>query len=402
MRVRRRYLIAILVLGALGALAAYVLLRGTAVLVVLPERSAVKQTVVSSGRVLPPAEIKIGALVTATVREVFVEEGDLVEVGDKLINLDDAEITASLAQAKAALGQAEAGRYEIAKLSAPEAQANLRRADANLAQAKNRLATSESLYGAGAGSRGEVDDARTALSVAQAQRDAAQLQLKATSSSGSRSAVAAAAVATAKAQIAVVEAQLARTRIVSPVAGIVLTRDLEPGDAVVAGSRMLLLARRGETRLVIEPDERNLALLAPEQVATASAEAFPKQQFGGVVRYIAPAVDPQRGTVEVHLFVADPPAYLRPHMTVSVEVEVSQRGDALVLPRQTIRDLASKQPHVLVVMKGRVQRVDVELGIIGDDRVEILAGVDEATPVIASPPSSMEVGDRVRVASGGE
>ena len=338
---------------------------------------------------------------TSTVREVFVAEGDVVAVGDPLVTLDDGELVATLGQAKAALDQAKAGRYEIAKLGGPEARANLRRADANLAQAKSKLKTYEKLYAAGAGSRGEVEDAQTALQVADAQRDAAQLQLKATGTSGSRSTLAAAAVATAKAQVAVVEAQLARTRILSPVAGVVLARDLEPGDAVLAGTRMLLLARTGETRLVIEPDERNLALLALEQAATASAEAFPANQFDAKVRYIAPAVDAQRGTVEVHLHVAKPPDYLRPHMTVSVEVEVGQRTGALVLPRASIRDLAGAAPHVLVKKGGRAERLDVKVGIVGDERVEILEGVDETTQVIRSPPSTMAAGDRVRVEASG-
>ncbi|MBX3128050.1 MAG: efflux RND transporter periplasmic adaptor subunit [Polyangiaceae bacterium] len=401
MRVRRRHLVAVLLSGAVLASLSYLATRGVAVAVVVPVRGAVTQTVVSSGRVLPPAEINIGALVVSTVREVYVKEGDPVTVGQVLVQLDDRELRAALDQAQAAVGQARAGRYEIAKLSGPEAQANLSRAEASLVQAKSKLKTSEGLFAGGAGTRGEVDDARTALHVAQAQHDAAQLQLQATKGSGSRSVMAAAAVAAAKAQVAVVEAQLARARIVSPVDGVVLERHLEPGDAVVAGSRMLLLSRTGETRLLIEPDERNLALLALGQEATASAEAFPKERFDAVLRYIAPAVDPLRGTVEVHLHVPTPPAYLRPHMTVSVEIEVGRRDEVLTVPRGAVRELAGASPHVFVVVEGKAVRVDVELGAAGDERVEIASGLEETARVVDTPPPDLAPGDRVRTSKGG-
>jgi HlyD family secretion protein len=395
MRIKVGPVVAVVAVLAAAAGLGYLALRGTAVEVVRPTRTDVSQTVVASGRVLPPAEIKIGGLVASTVREVLVDEGDAVERGQMLLRLDDAELAAALKQAKAALDQAQAGRYELAKLSSPEARANLQRAEASLAKAKNDLRRAEMLYGAGAGSRGEVEDAKTALMVAQAQHDAAQLQLKATKAGGSRSVQAAAAIARAKAEVALAEAQLARTRIESPVKGVVLARYIEPGDAVVVGSRLLQLARTGETRLVIEPDERNLALLEVGQQAFASAEAFPKQQFDATVQYIAPAVDPQRGTVEVRLHVPSPPDYLRPHMTVSVEVRVGQHEDALVVPRRAIRDLAGDEPHVLVVEDGHAARRPVRLGIVGDEQVELVEGPDAGATVIAAP--DVAEGDRVRV-----
>jgi HlyD family secretion protein len=396
-RVRAGAVVFVLAVVGVAAAVGYLLLRGAEVEVVSPVRGDVSQTVVSSGRVLPPAEINIGALVNSTVREVFVKEGDIVSAGQVLIQLDDNEVVAGLAQAKAALERAQAGRYEIAKLNGPEAGANLRRAEASYAAAQKKLKTTEALLQAGAASRGEVDDARTALSVAQAQREAAQLQLKATTASGSRSVLAAAGVAQAKADMTLAEVLVSRTRIVSPVDGIVLSRYLEPGDAVVAGTKMLQLSRTGDTRLVIEPDERNLALFIVGQEATASAEAFPKERFDAVLQTIAPAVDPQRGTVEVRLLVAAPPAYLRPHMTVSVEVEVGRREGVLLLNRGAIRDLASPAPFVMVVVSGRAARQNVELGIIGDNNVEVLSGIDEGARVIDGALGDIAAGDRVRV-----
>jgi HlyD family secretion protein len=170
---------------------------------------------------------------------------------------------------------------------------------------------------------------------------------------------------------------------------------VEPGDAVVVGSRLLLLSRVGATRLVIEPDERNLALLKVGQRATASAEAFADERFAAELQYIAPSVDPQRGTVEVRLAVPKPPAYLRPHMTVSVEIEVGRQDQASLLPRSAVRDLAGKEPFVLAVVDGRAQRQLVKVGIRGDDQVEVV-GLDDDAWVIADETSDLTPGDRVR------
>jgi HlyD family secretion protein len=394
-RSRWRYAAAVVAV-AIAAITLYLRWRGPRVTVVAPTRGVVTETVVSSGRVLAPAEINLGALVSSTVREVYVKEGDLIRPGQLLVQLEDGELTAAVRQAEAALAQAQAGRYELAKLSEPAARSNLTKAEASLVDAKRNLQRARELYESSVWTRAAYDDAATALAVAEAQHEAAQLQLRATGAGGSQSMLASAGVAAAKAQVERVKAQLAHTRIESPVDGVVLARYLEPGDAVVAGSKLLLLSRTGDTRLVIEPDERNLARLAVEQKAVASAEAFPSQRFDAKVQYIAPSVDPQRGTIEVRLGVPTPPDYLRPHMTVSVEVTVGVHEGALLLPRKAVRGLSTEAPFVLTVEGGLVVQHPVKLGIRGDERVEVLEGVADDARVIDDETSTVAPGDRVR------
>src|SRR5690606_25849722 len=94
-----RFATVAVVIGVLG----FVLLRPTAVKVAMVTRGPVTQTVVSSGRVLPPAEIQVGALVSATVERILVEEGAEVQAGDLLLELDDDDARAAVDQARAAL-----------------------------------------------------------------------------------------------------------------------------------------------------------------------------------------------------------------------------------------------------------------------------------------------------------
>jgi HlyD family secretion protein len=396
-RTRWRLAVAVVVVAAGLGGGTYLALRGPEVSVVTPTQGPVRETVVASGQVLAPAEITLATLVVGTAREVHVREGDVVEAGQLLIELDDRNLEAALDQAKAALAQAQVGHLELTKLSEPAARAQLAQADANLVETKRVLQQAKQLLDSSFGTQADYNTAQTAYAVAKAQREAAQLQLRATQAGGSQAQTTAASIAYAEAQVAVAEAQLQHARIESPVDGVVLARYIEPGDSVIAGTKLLLISRTGQTRLVIEPDERNLARLALGQPALASAEAFPDQRFAAEVQYIAPSVDPQRGTIEVHLAVAEPPAYLRPHMTVSVEVTVGARAEALLIPRQTVRALASDAPFVLVVEGGRLQARPIEIGLRGDAQVEVRSGLDAEAVVIDDPSATLVTGERVRV-----
>ena len=175
------------------------------------------------------------------------------------------------------------------------------------------------------------------------------------------------------------------------------TRHVDPGDIVRPGDALLELAGDDETELVIEPDERNLAWIRVGQTGTASADAYPDQTFEAEITYIAPAVDRQRGSIEVRLRVPDPPAVLRPDMTVSVDLTVASKQNALTVPSDAIRDAATATPWVLVVEGGVARRRDVTLGIAGEGQSEIRSGVSEGAIAVLATERALEPGERVRV-----
>ena len=130
-------------------------------------------------------------------------------------------------------------------------------------------------------------------------------------------------------------------------------------------------------------------------LAKAVADAYPGQPFDAQLSYIAPAVDPQRGTVEVRLAVPNPPPFLRPDMTVSVELVGGVKKDTLVLPSGAVRDADREAPWALALQGGRAVRVPVKLGLRGVGAVEILDGLKEGDPVIPQTEKALP-GDRVR------
>ena len=168
--------------------------------------------------------------------------------------------------------------------------------------------------------------------------------------------------------------------------GVITSRSVEIGEAVRPGTELLVLTASGRTRVLLEPDERNLALLEKGQHAVVSAEAYPSQTFDATLSYIAPAVNSDRGTIEVRLDVPKPPTYLRPNMTVSVELQIQTRRSALALPLTTVQDLGSTRPWVGVLDdRGKVSRRAVQLGLRGDELVEITSGLSQGERVVYEP-----------------
>lgn len=346
------------------------------------------QTVVSSGQVMPPAEVRIDSLLTSTVEQILKREGDTVQAGDVLLLLDDSELRAARAQAAAALEQARAGKSSLKVTTLPQANAALAQIRASLTESLADRDRQRKLFAAGVITASAIEKAESAANSLTSQEQAALLQVQAASRGGSATLTASAAIALAEAQLASLAVNEERARIVAPMDGVISERFVEAGEVVRPGSPLLVLSARGRTRIVLEPDERNLALLALGQKAAVSAEAFPESSFEATLGYIAPAVNGERGTIEVRLDVPSPPAYLRPNMTVSVELSIETRSHSLALPLAAVQDLGNARPWVGVLgSRGRVEHRDVRLGLRGDTLVEVISGLTSGERVVFEAPA---------------
>lgn len=370
--------------------------RGPSVDVVAAERSIVVDRVVATGKVLPLARSRLGSVVLGTVARVDVSEGERVKRGQVLIALDDAEAQALVAQAKAALQQAEARLGQVGGVGARMALESVKQASARMEQAKADLEREKSLMDSGASTPERVDGATKAYDVAVSVHAAALAQATSSGPGGGDYRAAASQVAQARAALDAAMARLAQTRILAPADGIVLTRDVEPGDVVQPGRTLLEVAQSGWTGLTVQVDEKNLSLLRIGQSAVASADAFPLERIGAKVTFLAPAVDAARGTLEVKLEVADPPVYLRPDMTVSVVIDGGTRQGVLLVPGSAVRDAATPNPFVLVVQADRTARRDVRLGARAGDAVEVASGLEAGEIVVLTGGTPTAPGQRIR------
>lgn len=381
------------------ALALYLLrnvLLGAPTSVYAASSGELVQSVVASGRVISPQRVTVALQSTGRVLRVAVAQGQTVERGQLLIELDNSDSRASLAQASAGVAQAKAKLQLRGELNQPQAQQALAQAQATTRQAQKTLDRNRDLVAQGFISQAAVDDAQRAVDVAQAQVAIAQAQVKTNTAGGSDTLLAQAELRQALAGQQLARAKLDQGLVFAPSSGVLISRNVEVGDIVQPGKALMVLATDGKAQLLIQIDEKNLSKIALGQKAYASADAFASQRFDAVVGYINPGVDAARGSVEVKLNIANPPAYLRQDMTVSVDIETARRTATVVIATSTVQDAATEKPWVLVVRSAHAVKQFVKLGLRGDTRVEVLEGITAGESVLPASKVGVKAGQRVR------
>lgn len=389
------FILAVVALLGLGAWQSARVLLGPAIVVDQVKRGRLVETVVASGHVETPYRVEIGSQITATVQEVLVRQGEKVSKDQPLISLESRELKAAVVQAEGALAQAEARIRQLEELTLPSAKEALAQAQATLLNAQQTYDRTAQLERNGYATRAALDEAQKTLDVARAVTRSAQFQVYTASPGGSDYVMAQTQAKQARANLDTADSRLGYATITAPRDGVLITRSVERGTVVQPGKTLLVLAPAGDVQLVLQIDERNLGKIALGQNALASADAYPDRRFGATITYINPGIDISRASVEVKLTVADPPDYLRQDMTVSVDIEVAAKDEALILPLRSVHDALSGKPWILGLKDGRASQRPVKLGLRGNSQVEITEGV--AAGDVAIPQSSgVLAGQRLR------
>jgi len=320
------------VLLALAALAGWRVYSGRPVEVHTARvgKGAATDLVYATGFVEPTHPVTVSARVTAPVMEVLVQEGQRVAVGQPLVRLDDAEQRGLLAQA--------------------EAQAR------GAALAERRITT---LYGQGW--------------VTRAARDEAVANGEST-----------------RAAVAALRARLGQMIVRAGIAGVVLKRDVEPGDLAAPGKALMQLGDPATARITATVDERDIPRVLPGQQALMSTDALPGKVVRGTVTAITPGGDPSQRAFRVRIGF-DAATELPFGLTLEVNIVTARHDSALLVPATAVTDGAVWQ-----VVDGKARRRKVTTGITGNDRVEVRNGLKAGDVVIVDPPDGLEEGDRVR------
>lgn len=357
----------------------------------------IRQTLLLTGRVVSPGRVDLGFQAQGTVVEVAVEEGDTVEAGALLVRIADDEATARLHEAEAQVAQAQAKLRRVQGVGRRVASERVTQAEVALADAERRLARADELGRTGGLNEQAWDAARRDRDTLRSQLVAAELEAAATGATGADTATAAAELARALAALEIARAGLDRTRLRAPASATVLQRRVELGQVVGPADVLVQLAGSGPLEVQITPDEVHLGALTVGLPARIVVEAFADQPLDARVSAIAPQIDPARGTVEVRLgFEGDLPGItLRPDMSATVEVLLGSSDRARVLPTWLVRDLGGSAPWVLLVVDGVATARPITVGLLGDELVEIAAGLGPDDAVIP-PEAKVEPGDPVR------
>lgn len=354
------------------------------------------QTLVASGHVETPFRVSVSSQITGVVAAIPVKEGQRVSAEDVLIRLDDNEAQASVVLAEGQVAQAEARVRQVRDLTLPSAEQSLDEARATLLNAQQIHERARKLFAQGVSTRVAFDDATKNLDVARAQVRSAELTVFTNRPGGADFTVAATQAAQAQATLRAAQARLGYTVIKAARDGVLIWRDVEVGNGVQPGKELMRLSPAGEMQISIQIDEKNLGLIAPGQQALASADAYSKESFPAIVIFINPGVDLQRASVEVKLNVAEPPAYLRQDMTVSVDIEVARRPKTIIVPVADVHDLTTDKPWLLKADRNHARRQPITVGLISAGKAEILTGLNEGDAVVPAA-SKIREGARLRL-----
>lgn len=241
----------------------------------------------------PGAEMDIGSELTARIERYLVNEGDHVDKGQVIAVLDSKELTARLRQAEAELAVAQAKRVEVAAGARDEeikqAQAVLQRALSERMLAEKEFKRMGQLYQDKFVSRAMLDNAENAYKVATARVAEAEEQLRLLRAGPRRETLAlhVAQVAQAETNVRYVRSLLDKTRVVSPIGGILIERYLDVGEVVMPEKPIAVIADTDRLRINAEVDETDAGRLQLGDPVEVRAYAYPGKMYKGRVEEIA-------------------------------------------------------------------------------------------------------------------
>jgi HlyD family secretion protein len=352
------------------------------------EKGDLAKSVVATGKVEPITKVEVKSKASGIVKKLYVEYGDRVKKGQLLAQLDKIEIEAGVEQARATLEAAQANLkgaqadYERSKVDAegPDVPLLKKSYERNLQMQKDGVVSQSSLDDAEKDYRMSMNKqnvARAQMTVLQAKIAQAQAQ-----------------VAQDQANLKQLDEQLSYTDLQSPIDGIVLSRDVEVGDAVssilVLGSSATLVMTIGDTSEVYvkgKVDESDIGRVYLGQPARIKVESFKDKTFKGVVNKISPmGVEKDNVTTfEVRVSIENPGGELKAEMTANAEIILDEHKNVLQIPEGAIIYDKDRNASVQVPdPKGKdgQRKVAINIGISNGAKTEVLKGLNENDQVI--------------------
>jgi len=352
------------------------------------EKGDLAKSVVATGKIEPITKVEIKSKASGIVTKWYADAGQTVKAGQVLVELDKVEIEAQVRQARAQLEAAEASEraasadLERARVDAegPDVPLLKRAYDRALGMAKEGVVSTSAL-----------DDAQKNYEMALNKQQVAKANLGVVQAKVAQTR---AQVAQAKATLAQLDEQYSYYTIVAPMDGIILSRDVEIGNAVssilVMGSSATLVMTEGDTREVYvkgKVDESDIGKVYLGQPARIKVESFKDKTFTGKVTKISPmGVEKDNVTTfEVRVSINNPGGELKAAMTANAEIILEEHKNVLMIPEGAVLYDKDKKASVEVPdPKGKdgKKKMAVNIGISNGAKTEVLGGLKEGDQVV--------------------
>lgn len=352
------------------------------------ERGDLVKSVVATGKVEAITKVVIKSKASGIVKKLYIEAGDHVKAGQVLAELDRVEMEAQVRQSEAQLQSAEATRRSS---DADLARSRVDAEGVDVPMLKRAWERASSMAKQGVVSQATLDEAEKNYVLATNKQNMAQAQVQVNTA---RVAQARADVKRAEATLSQLREQLSYTTIVAPIDGIVLSRDVEVGDAVssilVMGSAATQVMTIGDTREVYvkgKVDESDIGKVYIGQAARIRVESFRDRTFLGKVTRIAPMGTEKDNvtTFEVRVSINNPGGELRAMMTANAEMILEEHKNVLNVPESALIYDQNKSASVEIPdakSKDGKRKVPVQAGISNGAKTEILGGLNQGQQVV--------------------
>jgi HlyD family secretion protein len=354
----------------------------------LVERGDIARSVVATGKIQPRSQVEVKSKASGIVQQIHVDYGDYVKTGQVLVELDKEDLQARVREASATLLAAEAAEQSAA---ASYERNKVEAEGPDIPFLKSAFDRAKKLYAQGLIASNALEETERAYQLALHKQSAAMRGVS----------VARADMAKAKAQVAQARAALDRSKedlsnatIVSPMDGLVLSRDVETGDAVssilVLGSQATLVMTLGDVSDVYvlgKVDQADIGRVFLKQPARIVVESFKDRKFFGEVTKISPlGVEKDNVTTfEVRVSIRNPGGELKSNMSANAEIILEEKKAVLLAPDSAL--IYDRQRNAQVEIpdataeKGK-RKVGVKTGISNGVKTEILAGLREGQQIV--------------------
>jgi RND family efflux transporter MFP subunit len=349
------------------------------------KRETIATTLAIAGQFMPYQNVELHAKVAGYIKHIYVDIGDRVHEGQVLAVLEIPELVAQVDEARAAMHHAEE-EIQRSQSEVSRAQADEVALHSNAARLANTDKARPGLI-----AQQELDDATAKDRAAEAQVDAAKSALGA-----------------AKQQLEVAKATQQHytalsdyAKITAPYDGVVTWRFADTGALVQSGTSntsglpVVTVAQVNVLRLRIPVPESLAAEIRIGDSADVHVQAT-GEHFTGKVERFTDSLDPSTRTMQVEIDVPNPTYHLQPGMYADVRLSANSRDNTLTVPIEAVRREGKKTTVLMLDAKDRIQSRDVQVGLEGSNRVEILSGLTEGERVLVGNLGSYQVGEKVR------
>ena len=294
------------------------------------------EKILTTGTVQLAGLTEIKTEISGKIVDVLVNEGDAINQGEVLLKFDTTEVNLDLQQAEASYALAKSRFDEIVNTTCPTSREQYQQAKIAEEELQEEVVKYQRLYEQKAISKDQLDKARHQLELQQSTTEIQKQLMESCAQGGAKRETAQAEMKSAQSRIDLLNNRMQKHLIRSPITGIIIQEFKSTGEYARIGENLFMIAKEDGKYIEIELDERNLPRIDVGQTVLISTEFYPDNKIKGEISYIAPSVDPNKGTVKLKVNIIEDTDYLIKYLTVRCEIISETYPDALVIPQEYI------------------------------------------------------------------